>query len=812
MIFKKLLTRIIGSAMVATLLISTTPVAATESVINEDGRRTERTQVQNLLQSYQGGYIESELDNNTPVYDSGISTFAELPLAFPDDASVFDTMYPQARDQNPYGTCWSFASMGLAEYDLINDGTVDKNVDFSELQLAYFAYNFVTDPLGGTAGDVAKYHNENGLSYLQRGGNFEYSSRRLAQWIGPVDEAVVPYSQADSTLESGLDDKYAYSYSKAHLKNAYEINIHENTDEVKANMMEHGAAGVMYYHNDSAMRFYSFDSAGHYTYYDTAKRGSGHAVMLVGWDDNFSKENFPESLRPENDGAWLVRNSWGTYCDYFWMSYDNESLLDTAWVFDFSDDDGLDHNYQLDGGIQVYNTNLTNRLANVFTVPNKADGEYEKLREVSLSFTRIADVGYTIDVYTNLTDPSDPLSGEKQTQATTTGNTVFAGIYSVELAEPVELKPGSTFAVVVSVDKSALDYEQATKITTGDTLLWDRQVSQGNGKSLYYSSGRYRVYPYGNFCIKAFTSDETRHAEPENELTAKGYSVDLTTLVRANLYAAVSTDIMDDAGSMVRFVYPDGTCTDRLLSAFETTEYNNTQVKKITYEAAPAKLTEKVEISVIKSDGTKSNSFAFAPADYLNDLIKTDSDSASKNIAKALLDYGAYAQLYFNVDTSDLANKELTDDAVGALSTEEILKMTVDGNIASMSNDDLEYIGSSLVCRNGTDMKLYFINKNSLALDEILQKYNIDVTNEKTGRLDSSEFSAELDGKLFCIRIKSILPKLLSTDYTITFSNSGVSSYGVVGPYSYIRRAVQGDDIQLRNLCKALYLYGRAAS
>lgn len=83
------------------------------------------------------------------------------------------------------------------------------------------------------------------------------------------------------------------------------------------------------------------------------------------------------------------------------------------------------------------------------------------------------------------------------------------------------------------------------------------------------------------------------------------------------------------------------------------------------------------------------------------------------------------------------ANKELTDDAVGALSTEEILKMTVDGNIASMSNDDLEYIGSSLVCRNGTDMKLYFINKNSLALDEILQKYNIDVTNEKTGRLDS---------------------------------------------------------------------------
>ena len=52
MIFKKLLTRITGSVMVAALLISTTPVAATESVISEGGRRTEMTQVQNLLQSY----------------------------------------------------------------------------------------------------------------------------------------------------------------------------------------------------------------------------------------------------------------------------------------------------------------------------------------------------------------------------------------------------------------------------------------------------------------------------------------------------------------------------------------------------------------------------------------------------------------------------------------------------------------------------------------------------------------------------------------------------------------------------------------
>ena len=67
----------------------------------------------------------------------------------------------------------------LQEFDLINDGAVDKNIDLSELALAYYTYNSVTDPLGGTVGDTAKYYNENSdYSYLNRGGNYQYSSKK----------------------------------------------------------------------------------------------------------------------------------------------------------------------------------------------------------------------------------------------------------------------------------------------------------------------------------------------------------------------------------------------------------------------------------------------------------------------------------------------------------------------------------------------------------------------------------------------------------------------------------------------------------
>ena len=43
----------------------------------------------------------------------------------------------------------------------------------------------------------------------------------------------------------------------------------------------------------------------------------------------------------------------------------------------------------------------------------------ETLKSVSLSFTQTADVGYTIDIYTDLKDATNPLSGTKHVEAST---------------------------------------------------------------------------------------------------------------------------------------------------------------------------------------------------------------------------------------------------------------------------------------------------------------------------------------------------------------------------------------------------------
>lgn len=515
MIIRRMPMRKILAAVLSAALLLSTPLsvyaddtpdvesAGTDvSVDTPDNAESEENSV-----DFVSGYIPSDLDNNTPVYENELALYSSVPSSYNTIAEV-KSKYPDNRNQNPYGTCWAFSSIGLAEFDLINDGSADRNIDLSELQLIYFLFNSVTDPLGGTEGDYAKYYNENASqNYLNYGGNYGMASRRLTQWVGAAKEMDVPYSTASDILTSGVSDAYAYNADVAHLQNAYLINIKQNPADVKQQIMEHGAVGIMYYHNSYNISY--GPNGDDCNYYDTAVSGGGHAVMVVGWDDNYSKDNFLWN-KPANDGAWLVRNSWGAGTDYFWMSYETFSLSDTAWVFDFSADDGFDSNYQLDGGLDATANQQYTTMANVFTAKTDAEVKSETLKAVSVSFTHNASVNYTIEVYTDLTDVKNPTSGTKQESATTQGTTAYAGIYTIELADEVEIQPGSSFAIVVSVDKYALEYEQAMTIATGDkleTIVWDCAVSSNNQKTFYKSGNRFYAWPWGNLCVKAFTSD-----------------------------------------------------------------------------------------------------------------------------------------------------------------------------------------------------------------------------------------------------------------------------------------------------------------
>lgn len=463
------------------------------------------------------GYIELDRESETPAVrydlmseDSRVQFYTSTL-----EARYVPETLPVVRNQGSFGTCWAFSSVALAELDLLQNHATQ--ADLSELQLSYFTYHSATekDPLGGTCNDSNKLYS--GYNFAQVGGNLLFSSRALANWVGYVDETSAPYENTVDVISSGLNPELAYGSNTVHLKSAYYINILENPEIVKAMVKEYGGAGISYYADDDDIGFNETNSCYYYGQY----ADSNHAVTIVGWDDNFSKENFNEEYRPANDGAWLIRNSWGVdigdddqynLYGYFWLSYEETSISETAYIFDVTtkgSDDYYDNNYQYDGSVYDAGVGFSGvssfTAANVFTAASGADNEI--LKAVSFATTS-ANQKYTISVYRGLENSANPESGTLV--ATVEGDCDYSGIYTVELDNPVSIEEGEMFSVVVTL----------TTVISGATAMISREypfdgfvtctTNAKAGQSLYKYGSTW--YDYGaennrNFCIKAFTND-----------------------------------------------------------------------------------------------------------------------------------------------------------------------------------------------------------------------------------------------------------------------------------------------------------------
>lgn len=644
-------------------------------------------------QEYTSGYIPSDLDYNTPVVNhsnDGISTIDNVvPSSYQTDINYLNTNYPEVRDQDLYGTCWAFSTMGLLEYDLINHNLADKNINLSPLQLAYFTYNFVQDPLGGTVNDTAYYHNENASqNYLNTGGNYEYSIRRLSQWIGAVNESDVPYSLAGSTITTPLDSKYAYDYNSVYLKNAYLINIKQNPDDVKEMIMKHGGVGVMYSHYYDGMTSVVHPSA----YYDNGKQTGGggtHAVMIVGWDDNYSKDNFKAAEKPTKNGAWLIRNSWGFYESYLWMSYETTSLASTAYVFDCTNTRPYDNNYQLDGGLESYMNSSITSAYNVYTVQKKVNVESESLKAVSVSFTKAANVNYTLEVYTDLYAKYNPSYGNKKPVLTQSGTTTYAGVYTIPLDREVELKPDTKYCVVVKTDKGAIDYEQAKATETNPGAadskpVWDQTVSIADYLSYYKTEGSTAYSAsWNNFRIKAFTTNNYKQKKDisnavitkNDDFNPDNPSINVTydnvSLKQDVDYTLTSTK---DENGVIVTINGQGDYTGSSSKTFIPISNLNIKCKDVAYTGSEVKpevtvqndvktLTENVDYSLSYSNNKNVGEDAVVTIKGLNDYYGTKDvkfqiyNDIGENLKRYSLSLNGLIEFNFYFDLSDaLAN------------------------------------------------------------------------------------------------------------------------------------------------------------
>ena len=422
--------------------------------------------------------------------------------------AYFQEHYPATRNQSPYGSCWAHSAMSLAEFYLIKHGMAGKNIDLSELHLAYWCYTDGAPSVAGDTGDsvsVASSGNK-----LDNGGNVSTAAQSLFHQRGFASESTAPYSDAQRIAKGGSLDADTEFEDVYYLKNAYAVNM-QNRDLVKGAILENGAVGTAIY----AFTGYYKDATN--AYYGSKANSTNHAITIVGWDDDFPASDFKpcNDKLPEHDGAWLVRNSWSTkaeasYESYFWLAYEDASISNLAWSYEVTTTFPYDNHYYYDGAVHFYAFRKGAVCANMYTVAGKEEAVKERLEAVTFEVAAAGTQpsGYTIQIYRNVKGDT-PTSGTLVEEAVTTGEIAFRGEYTIPLKEPVLLKQGERFAVVVTLDSSDYAITQERAISEGRFGSTTTKVGSEPGQSCYSSNGTKWISTGtgGNYVISALTTD-----------------------------------------------------------------------------------------------------------------------------------------------------------------------------------------------------------------------------------------------------------------------------------------------------------------
>ncbi|MDO5855488.1 MAG: lectin like domain-containing protein, partial [Methanobrevibacter smithii] len=398
------------------------------------------------------------------------------------------------KNQQDSGNCWAFAALASLETCVLKAS--NKTFNFSvenmkNLIEMYSAYGWKMET------------NEGGYNGMPMG--------YLASWLGPVNATLDPFDDK-GTLSPLLD-------SEMHIQNIYVLparTSYTDNDAIKEAILKYGGLYASYYH--SAGYLNSKTNA----YYDPYTGNGNHAITVVGWDDNYSKNNFYTA--PAGDGAFIVKNSWGSSWGdngYFYISYYDRVLFavnkdNQAFTYILNDTVRYTKNYQYDvAGMTDYL--ITGKKTVWYQNIYNATGN-EVIAAVSTFFNTTVD--YEISIYVN-----DVL------QLTQNGRHEGSGYYTIPLKEYVPVAVGDIFKIVVKLANPQNGYaavpisEQVS--TTRCYYAPGVSYFSNDGKKwtdLYdYSASAYsHTYNSQVACLKAFTITDMQNTTVTlNNITPK---------------------------------------------------------------------------------------------------------------------------------------------------------------------------------------------------------------------------------------------------------------------------------------------------
>lgn len=537
--------------------------------------------------------------------------------------SKYGSMEKSVRNQNPWGTCWAFAGIGNFEYAV--DKKTGSDVDYSEEHMIQrLSKN------GSTGYQITE---------KDTGGNEYMYSGYFASGMGPVAEGLFPYNTKDSLLQltnSILNTTGEYRATDIQFfkteKNSDDTLNNDTVAAVKQAIYENGSASCAITWNKSMIQE---DGKSYYNPDEDSRDNTNHEILIVGWDDDYSADHFDGVTK---NGAWLIRNSWGSNMGdngYFWVSYQDKSLIPSCSIKNYEKMNAEDSIYNLDESGALYPQVTYGGYSHIGFINSFSLKKREKLKEVTFYE---AETGAKYQIFYVPVHEDGSLDIDKKQAITEKKTLEYPGYHTEKISQNINAKKA---AIMVMIDSNEEDagFGAEGSISDGNRQLYVPTLEKGQS-FIYVDDEAMDLYDmganFGNWSIKLVTekADPAFYSKTHKEGSSLGSYKWTGEQVRPDLGEIVS----EEDGTILK----EG--TDYKIEYSNNVDPGQATVKIVglgSYEKCTLTFTYTIEHKTFHIDGRQNNEhlgnkvwtgkevtydLGDILSDYKNEILKEETD------------------------------------------------------------------------------------------------------------------------------------------------------------------------------------------
>ena len=273
-------------------------------------------------------------------------------------------------------------------------------------------------------------------------------------------------------------------------------------------------------------------------------------------------------------------------------------------------------------------------------------------------------------------------------------------------------------------------------------------------------------------------------------------SLSLDGTIGVHFFLHIDQEIVEEGTGYMHFAIADRTVDIPVGQATQQTMYGESYYV-FTAQVAAKEMADTIRGVFIYDDGNQeSDVWEYSVMQYANAVIAQAANNETlaqfMPAAKAMLNYGAAAQILFNYNTDNLANASLSEED----KTLTDVDASAYAHSVTGSEEGIQVDNATLLLETETTARIYF----KLIGDKTIDQY--------TFKVDGTVVQAKVNGELYYVEIPNIAAQHLDEMHTVSVGGLTIVYSGL----SYVHQVITEPDHateEMTNAAKALFAYNR---